>query len=392
MHGLGQIGPCQRAGGLARYTSHMMIASFLLRRRRVLVLCAASLLMHYLAITWVEAHVSAPAVQAPPAAPTILASLHMAPAAMAASAAQPAAPAPLAAPKVRHKEAPHPLPPKPVREEVTEPVAAPAPAIGNGAAMPAPAESAALPAASDPVDPASATQPPEEPAASAPPAPALRVNLPPSATLALDVLRIDPDGAVWHGVAAMVWVNQGKSYTMTVEAGISVIVTRLNLLVMHSEGVLDENGIGPVTVTEKRRNRAMTATHFNRAEGTITYSASERSDRLAVGSQDKATLPMQLAAIMRADPAQLGAGLEVMVGEDKEANLFQFVLVGEEDIDSKLGKLHTWHISRPPRLGVYSSRLDVWLAPEQNWFPVQIRNSEANGAVTTQTVSKIDTP
>jgi hypothetical protein len=31
----------------------------------------------------------------------------------------------------------------------------------------------------------------------------------------------------------------------------------------------------------------------------------------------------------------------------------------------------------------------VWLAPERGWYPVRIRNTEASGAVTTQTVNNI---
>ena len=70
--------------------------------------------------------------------------------------------------------------------------------------------------------------------------------------------------------------------------------------------------------------------------------------------------------------------------------MHQFVVSDQETIESKLGHLATWHIVRPPRPGVYSSRIDVWLAPELNWLPVQIRNTEANGAITTQTIRQIN--
>ena len=64
----------------------------------------------------------------------------------------------------------------------------------------------------------------------------------------------------------------------------------------------------------------------------------------------------------------------------------------QEELETKLGKLMTWHLSRPPKPGSYNSRLEVWLAPEHDWYPVQIRNTEASGAVTTQTVTKIVLP
>jgi hypothetical protein len=48
-----------------------------------------------------------------------------------------------------------------------------------------------------------------------------------------------------------------------------------------------------------------------------------------------------------------------------------------------------WHLTRAPLPGSYNSRLDVWLAPAHNWYPVQLRSTESSGAVTTQTVRKI---
>ena len=81
--------------------------------------------------------------------------------------------------------------------------------------------------------------------------------------------------------------------------------------------------------------------------------------------------------------------IDIQVGEDRDAAVFRFVVLGQEDIDTRLGKLQTWHLSRPPKAGSYRSRLDVWLAPARGWYPVQIRNTEASGAVTTQTVNNI---
>ena len=79
----------------------------------------------------------------------------------------------------------------------------------------------------------------------------------------------------------------------------------------------------------------------------------------------------------------------MQVAEDKDASLYRFVVVGPEEIDTRMGRMQTVHLSRPPLAGSYSSRLDIWLSPQHDWYPVQISNLEANGAVTTQTVSKI---
>jgi hypothetical protein len=216
-----------------------------------------------------------------------------------------------------------------------------------------------------------------------------KVNLAPSASFEVAVDRVDADGTKWAGSAAMTWHTDGNRYQASVEAGVSLLITRVNLLVLRSEGTIDDYGIAPASVTEKRARRAETATHFNRDAGTITFSASEASYPLLTGAQDKATVPFQLGGIGRADVNQFGGDIDIQVGEEKEATIFRFQLVGEDEIDTDMGKIVTWHLSRPPKPGTYSSRLDIWLAPGLNWYPIRIRNTEASGALTTQTISKI---
>ena len=121
----------------------------------------------------------------------------------------------------------------------------------------------------------------------------------------------------------------------------------------------------------------------------ITFSATTATVPWQEGAQDKASVPFQLAAIGRADVNQLAGNIDILVGEEKEATVFRFQLVGEEELETKMGRLVTWHLRRPPKPGTYSSQLDIWLAPSMQWYPVQIRNTEANGALTTQTVTRI---
>jgi len=216
-----------------------------------------------------------------------------------------------------------------------------------------------------------------------------KVNLPPPADFELELARVDADGTKWAGVGSMSWHTDGSKYQVAVEVGISMLITRINLLVLNSEGMIDDYGIAPNTFTEKRKGRSLTATHFNRDEGNISFSASEQRYPLLAGAQDKATVPFQLGGIGRANVNQLGGNVDILVGEDKEANIFRFQLVGEEELETRLGKLQTVHLLRPPKPGTYSSKLEIWLAPGLNWYPVQIRNTEASGALTTQTVSRI---
>ncbi len=293
---------------------------------------------------------------------------------------------PLPPPKPRLKAVPTvvKLPPAPVisaAPELAEPQLAALPADAGAAIKLADVESVHV----------AVTPPPEAPPPAGPEVlvgRAYRTDVPPSSRILLDVARKDADGTLWHGEAAMNWRLDNGQYKMKLEAGIRVLVTRVNLVVLESAGQIDAAGFAPRTMTEKRRGRAATATEFG-ADSKITFSASPATYAIVPGTQDKATVPLQLAAIARADSAQLKGNIDMLVGEDKDASVFRFMLVGQEEIDTPIGRLATWHLSRPPRAGAYGSRLDVWLAPSLGWVPVRINNIEASGAMTTQTVKNI---
>jgi hypothetical protein len=377
----------------------MTLASFLSRRRRALSLCAVSVGLHLAALWWVAPRIGA--AGAPPPHGNV-------PVTIAVRLLMERAVAPPAAPNLAPRPAPEPRP-RPARKPapaagVTAGVAASeAPTTGQGGAAEAlsdvqstqPAtveagEPAIVVAAglAELAEPAVAQPQPAEPAA--PVARQYRVDMPPSATITLDVARTDADGTAWSGEAVMAWQLHGDSYRMRVEAGVSMLVARINLVVLESEGKVGDSGFAPTTLTEKRRGRSPTTTHFSERDGRITFSAPAAAPvALLPGAQDKATLPLQLAAIARGGSGQIEAGIEVLVGEDRDASLYRFVVLGQEQLDTRLGKLQTWHVSRPPRAGAYGSRLDIWLAPGHGWYPVQIRNIEASGAVTTQTANKI---
>jgi hypothetical protein len=351
----------------------MTTASFLFRHRRALALFGASALLHLLVFWSIVPHL-APAAVAEPMPEAMVARLIPAPPPPAAKAAAPAKPRP--------RRQPRPTPPV-----VNAAALAGPPAIDDQGGAPEilTAVQSVEPATVEPVVAAAVPEPVAAPAP--PPAKRYRVDLPPSARIVLDVARRDADGTLWHGESVMAWQISGDRYSMKVEAGIRVLVARVNLAVIESEGKIGDTGFVPVSMTEKRRGRAPTTTRFG--DGHITFSGSPAAFDLAPGAQDKATVPLQLAAIARADSSQFGSGIDMLVGEDRDASVFRFVLLGQEEIDTRLGRIPAWRLSRPPKAGAYGSRLDIWLAPGNGWLPVQIMNVEASGAVTTQTVNKI---
>lgn len=371
----------------------MTIVTFLSRRRRVLALCVATVALHVVAIDWFASRIGLLEDSRKPMPPVVQAELRLAlPQRVAPAEPPPDVKPEEAAPKARR---PRKAVPRPAPAPVAEPAAAPAAeadAANTAMAPPAPESSPADQAGAAPtpgaIQSAQPDAPPQEDNMQPQGVRHYKVNLPPPASFELDVKRTDPDGKKWSGSATMSWQTDGSKYQVGLDVGISVVF-RVSLLTLSSEGIIDDDGIAPLTMREKRRGRSETATHFNQAEKRITFSASERSFQLLAGTQDKATVPFQLAAIGRASVNQFASDVDLLVGEDKSATIYRFQLVGEEELETAMGKLVTWRLARPPKPGSYNARLDIWLAPSLNWYPVQIRNTEGNGAVTTQTVTKI---
>jgi hypothetical protein len=371
------------------------------RRRRKIVLGALTVLLHLIVLDWFSGQLGRPREErlrrSPPQVVAELIGIPQ-PRPVSLQRAWPVPPHPLLPPPPLPR-----LPPDPVEvadagaprgADAGESTQAPDVAAGDPAAGdPAAGQGSAAAGAADVQSPLAGAQA-QQGAEAAPPKPApearhYKVDLPPAADIMLDVARTDANGTRWSGDALLSWTLTPASYKIRVEAGIGVLFAHVNLLTLTSEGMVGEEGFIPSLMTEKRRGRSLTATHFDRANGKLSFSASEATYPLVWGAQDKASVLLQLAAIARGDPKQLSGNIDILVGEDRDASVFSFVVVGQEQIDTRMGRIATWHLTRPPKPGSYNSRLDLWLAPERGWYPVQIRNVESSGAVTTQTVNNI---
>jgi hypothetical protein len=355
--------------------------------RRQLLLGAFTVLVHLVVFHWIVVQAGKPGgASGQFLVPQLVTQL------VQAKAPPPLPPQPVAPPQPQLALPPLPrLAPEPVEVAQSEQAPADGPAGPDdalGGPGPGPGQSLRMGAAA--AAPAEAP-PPAAPPPPAPPARRYKIDLPPAAEITLDVLRVDADGARWHGQETLSWTLDKDSYRIRIEAGIKVMFANVNLLTLTSEGKLGDEGFTPTLMTEKRRGKSVTATHFGRDTNLLTFSASEARYGLQPYMQDKASLPLELAAIARGDPHQLTGNLSFLVGEDRDASVFDMTVAGMEALDTRLGKISALHLVRPPKPGSYSARLDIWLAPDYGWYPVQVRNVEANGATTTQTVSSIVT-
>lgn len=217
------------------------------------------------------------------------------------------------------------------------------------------------------------------------------VRAPQTGKINMRIVRTEPNRSPVYGDGEINWEFKTGRYKMSVEASLDLLLTSVNLYQMRSEGLIDVYGITPATSSEKRRNRSETATHFDHVNKSVSFSSSNKTAEVKDGVQDKASFIMQLAGIGYADPEkfQIGREIRLQVAEERDVSTFVFIVTAYEEVDTKAGKIMAWHVVRPPLPGSYNSKLEVWLAPDQYWYPIQIRNTESNGAVTTQTATKI---
>lgn len=202
---------------------------------------------------------------------------------------------------------------------------------------------------------------------------------PPSATLEYAV-HAWINHLEWHGSSTLDWKTDGQHYSVEGEV-YARFFAKINFLHFLSSGDINEFGLAPELYTEKKRNRAATNTHFNRDRNVISFSASELSYPRQGGEQDRASVIWQLAAIGRGDSDRFGAGkvIDMFVAGVHDGELWRLQVSALESIRLPSGQIEAWHVVRQPRPGSYEQRLDIWLAPEMQWYPVRLQFTETNG-------------
>ena len=320
----------------------MNFAAFRGRHGRLAALCGLSLLLHLLAIALL-----APRIAPPPPLDG------MPGLALRLVAALPSSPLPVPAPAPTTATAP------PLLD--LEPVPAPAP-VQQAAATAAP-----VPAA-QPREPAGAAA---DEAVQMPSR--YRVAVPPSVRLSYELRT----AAAADGEATLAWETDGVQYRLALD-GIAGDI--------ESEGGTDDAGLAPARASY-RQGTGRAGIAFDRERRAIVLESLGRSVQDLPGSQDGATVLMQLAGIGLADPDQLQEAVEIYVGRAGGAAVERYRLLGRETVATRLGLLESVRLVRVAPPG--ELQLEVWLAPAQGWLPVQLRTTAPDGSVRTQVVKAI---
>ncbi|SDY34052.1 Protein of unknown function [Collimonas sp. OK242] len=349
-------------------------------RRRWLWVLLLTMLLHLLLFSWGSRQFRAPPVNRPDR-PIIATIVPLPP--VEKPVLLPQAPNPKPDTQTRPKATPKPrpapapaveVPDTPIRETVT-------PLDDNGPTGPAATGTAAAGAATAP-----ATTPAAQADATPPAGKHYQTTPPPSAELKYDVEALQK-GQNYHGGGKITWQTDGGSYTINGEAG-ALFITVLDF---KSEGEINGFGVAPLTYTQKRFRKPATQTIFHRERNAIIFSSSPNSYPRSGGEQDRASVVWQLASIGRGDSTQFspGAVIDLFVAGPLDAETWRMQIIGQEKITVGGGDLDAWHVIRVPQAGSHEQRLDIWLAPQQDWYPVKLRFTETDGDYLDMSLSKM---
>ena len=227
-------------------------------------------------------------------------------------------------------------------------------------------------------------------AAAAPEAPASAkrpFELPPSADLHYE-LQARQRGFGLKGEAIVTWRAGDGQYSVKAESKVPVLGTITD---DRSSGAIDAWGLAPAEFVEKRMRKDPTTATFDREAKSLSFSESKQVYPLKGGEQDRVSITWQLAAVARAagDRFKAGSKWPFFVAGRRDAERWVFEVVRREKVRTGLGEVDAVLVSRQPVADKKDQSLEIWLAPQIEWYPVKLRYQEGEKEQVEQTLSTV---
>lgn len=337
------------------------------------VVLVAVLALHWIAAQWVERARDTFAPEQPVHMPVQVTLLT--PEKIERKPVEAAAPKPAPAPRKAAPSKPRPHVLTAIRPAPAPVTAASAPATdeaSEAASTVAAASSSASSAASG-VSSHAAAQPTAQ-SVTPPAAPGVKFSVPPSGELQYDTFY----NGVRNQPGTIHWSSDGKTHY---EMVVSVPLPFVGTFSYSSHGHIDAFGLAPDQYIEKRGHRPADFSIFNRTSKQIIFTKTPASLPLTDGSQDRFSMVMQLASLVRGDPSVYKPGVtrQFFVVDNDSGENWPIETIGDETIRTSQGFVSARHFMRLPRHDGDRRRIDVWLAPSLGWLPVRIMQTEPNG-------------
>ena len=214
-----------------------------------------------------------------------------------------------------------------------------------------------------------------------------KFELPPSADLHYE-LQARQRGFGLKGEAIVTWRAGDGQYTVTAESKVPVLGT---LTEDRSSGSIDAYGLAPAEFTEKRRRKDPTTATFDREARALRFSESKQVYPLKGGEQDRVSITWQLAAVARGAGERFKPGSEwpFFVAGRRDAETWVFKVVRREKVQTGLGEVEAVLVSRQPVVDKKDQELEIWLAPQHEWYPVKLRYADGDKEEIEQTLNTV---
>ncbi len=179
-----------------------------------------------------------------------------------------------------------------------------------------------------------------------------------------------------HGNAQVEWIRQGSRYQMHLDVAVGPSFAPLIARRMSSDGELTQAGIVPQRYDEdtrvmfSQRRRSTLLFHGD----SVTMPNGQR-EPVPAGVQDAASQFVQLTRLFLtgAEPLRAGHVIDIPLVLPKRQYLWRYEVLGEEELQTPMGALQTWHLKPSKAAGGGDLTAEVWIAPSLQYLPVRLR-------------------
>jgi hypothetical protein len=199
-------------------------------------------------------------------------------------------------------------------------------------------------------------------------------------------LTVRTHGVEVPGRAELTWRHDGRQYDASLELRVPLAPTRTQ----RSTGQLTPQGLAPTRFADRRRGEE--AVHFDRERARLVFSNNRESAELMEGAQDRLSVLLQLGALLAGRAGRgIPGEIALQVAGTQDAEVWHFSVDGEEDLQLPGGSVRAQRLVRLPRKE-FDQKVELWLAPRQDYAPVRLRLTQPNGEWLDQQWSGTDRP
>ncbi|MBX9899243.1 MAG: DUF3108 domain-containing protein [Burkholderiaceae bacterium] len=218
-------------------------------------------------------------------------------------------------------------------------------------------------------------------------------NLPPNAELHYQIKAVQ-HGIPLSGEAIVKWLTKDESDAVHYQIHSETRVILLGkILEARSQGALNDQGLAPEKFSEKRLNKPESNGVLDRISGQVQFSDAASSVKLKGNEQDRTSIVWQLCWLARQRNEQFAAGQthQIWVVGRRDIDLWTLNVVGMEVLQSPMGAINAVHLTKVQASANKEQQIDIWLAPNLEWYPAKISFTDADGGHVEQTLSAIKT-